>query len=164
RNNPVTYLDPDGRADVNLANIAWKVSDKDYSVTVTFGEGANNPVKDTLKIAFEASIKAAVEGGADITSIYITCTTNGEHKNKIEHPQGWALDIGLINSKNLKNGTGVESQVQALQDKFELQPNKFRNFGPKVNKKNGVAVSDKTTIKEHDSHIHWSVKQEEKQK
>jgi RHS repeat-associated protein len=133
RNNPVTYNDPDGRADVNLTNIAWTTGDKNYTVNISFAEGGNNPVKETLKTAFETSIKAAVEGGADITSIYITCTTNGTHAGP-EHGEGRTIDIGLVNSTNPKKDNGVDAQVSAIQNALESQTNKYQNFGPALNK------------------------------
>jgi RHS repeat-associated protein len=160
RNNPITFFDPDGCADLNLANIAWKVGNNDYSVTVTFKEGGNNPVKETLKTAFEASIKAAVEGGADITSINITCTTNGTHSGT-EHGEGRAIDIGLVNGKNPKKGTGVDTQVSAIQEALQLQSKTYQNFGPALNKIDGVNVTGTDTINKHKSHIHFSVNKEE---
>ena len=164
RNNPVTYYDPFGSIDVKLSNVIWKKDSIEHTVTITFGtttsdsKSADNPVKETLKNAFEATIKAAVEAGADITSIYITATTNGAHEGS-EHGEGRALDIGLINGKNLKK-YGVNNPNKAIQEAFENQTNKYQNFGPALNKKDGVNVTNKKTIDGHDSHIHLSVKKD----
>lgn len=88
-----------------------------------------------------------------ITSINISCTTNGDHDSSSNHYKGLAVDISRINGIPVVS-MGNSSLISTFQSIYENIPYRRENFGPSMLHKLGVV---KSNVAAHDDHIHFSV-------
>jgi RHS repeat-associated protein len=125
--------------------------------TATDGKNSNNAIEPVAVDGLVETIKKANEMDAGVTSIAIGATTNGNHsggwvKGKSNHFNGSAIDISLVNGRQVGPG---DSTIQKAGD---LQPNINENFGPHFDRINGENTKKDQN---HDTWIHLSFKKKQ---
>lgn len=138
------------------------VTDNGQKVDVNFnfktqdGNNADNAVSKNIVSALITGINEANNQGANIFSVGLSATTNGEHSgNSSRHyvkNGAKAADISTINN-NATGNSNNKSKVQKLQNAFNETENIRENFGPSLKTKNG----NPWKVGGHINHIHISV-------
>ncbi len=132
-----------------------KINDN-TNITVNFGNNADQEVAVCLIDALVEMLKC-VSKDFDITSIYISATTNGTHAKTSNHFKALAIDFSRINGKKMALMNDEELKVvNKMQECLEEYSGIRENFGPKLKKKLGEDYE----VAGHTDHIHFSVNSE----
>ncbi len=135
-----------------------KITDN-KEITVNFGttssdnKSADQEVAVCLVQALVEALKCASKD-YDISSIYISATTNGKHSETSNHTKALAIDLSRINGVKMANMNEEKLKiVEKIQECLEDYSGIRENFGPKMKKKLGKDYD----VSDHSDHIHFSI-------
>lgn len=125
-------------------------------VTIEFADAVNKDVTKELVDAMNHAIKKDVASGRTLTKLWVS-SANDQHSCPSRHATGNGVDISRVNGKYLSTSYDSDGEVKeivdSLQTAFEGAPKRRENFGPTIQKKEGVDHP----VSGHTDHFHWSV-------
>ena len=125
-------------------------------VTMEFGTGVVNDVKQVMIDGLKHCLKKDIASGHTLTTIFISSAFDS-HQMPSRHMQQKAVDISRINGKKMavhySSDAVVKAIVNTIQEKFETFQHRRENFGPHLKKKLG----ENWSVSGHGDHIHFSV-------
>lgn len=136
-----------------------KIPNKINDVTIEFSNLVNRNVTDEMHAALVASISDDIVDGHPLEKLFVSSASEStpRHRCPSRHKTGNGVDISRINGKKIGShyltDEVVKLIVDSLQTKFESAPARRENFGPTIQKKEGIDYP----IAGHKDHFHWSV-------
>ncbi len=133
-------------------------------VKIVFGAGVDREVHDSIVQALESIVSRDLLTGGGALELYVSSVSelNSGHAEKSRHypPARKAIDISRVNDLRMADyystNRVVAEVTQKLQERFEALPARRENYGPFLQKKNGVISTNQGIIAQHRSHIHFS--------
>ncbi len=141
-------------------------------VTITYGKATDDGPTADRRVTKEMrdTVQEVLDDPrckkAGITSVNISCTTNGRHAEGSAHYDGRAVDISRVNGDHLDRPTDQNTprRIKVLQEIIEEKQREGKvkeNYGPQSQKRleNGHVKDDPKQANGHKNHIHISVPQ-----
>lgn len=140
-------------------------------VTITYGKAtpdgptADRRVTRQMRDTVQEVLDDPRVKEAGVTSVNISCTTNGAHAEGSAHYDGRAVDISRINGDRLDHPTDPATRerakvIQEVVEEKQREGKVVENFGPdrnnKVGKDGALEAQKQTIIATHKDHIHIS--------
>ncbi len=137
----IETVDKDGKTQIVKVSFIDTQSDNHTS---------DNKIESKAVEGYSEGIKIANKEGANISSVSITSTTNGQHSDGSNHYKGLAIDTGLINGTRPSSTDSTTIKLQRAMDKVS---NINENFGPHMDHKGGNKTKNPQN---HSTWIHTS--------